>query len=216
MKSTTHDPETPVRRASQRRVASALRQPAELRNCAALSSRSSCSSLSSSRAALSGLAALSLSLVAAPARAADALVLVPDWPILGGLIVGFVVLMFPANQLIFKPIFRALDEREERIDGARSRASHIQRDADQVLADYEARIREARADAEAGRKGQIAAARQEQAAMTSAARAEAETRIEEARATLAGDLEGAREQMRTSAQELARAAAEQILGRSLS
>ena len=40
--------------------------------------------------------------------------------------------------------------------------------------------------------------------------------LEQARATLASDLETARDQMRSHAQELARSAAEQILGRSLS
>lgn len=154
--------------------------------------------------------------VATPALAADALVLEPNPPILGALIVGFVLLIFPANQLIFKPIFRALDEREERIQGARNRASQIQRDADGVLSDYETRIREARFDADTARKDAIAAARGEQTTMTAGARSEAEAEIERARAALAGELEDARVQMRADAQELARAAAAQILGRSLS
>jgi len=176
-------------------------------------------SISSSSVRSSGLRLLAFLIataaMATPALAADALVLEPDPPILIGLIVGFVVLMFPTNQLIFKPIFRALDERDERIEGARSRATQIQRDADTVLADYESRIREARIDADTTRKEQIAAARTEQGAMTGAARSEAEAQIERARATLASDLEDARQSMRADAQELARSAAEQILGRSL-
>ncbi len=193
MKSTTDEHETRMRGASQRGVVSARKA-----------------------LFLVPTVASAAVLVATPALAADALVLEPDMKLVLGLIVGFVILMFPANQLIFKPIFQALDERDERIQGSRSRAGQIQRDADSVLSDYESRIREARADADTARKEQIAAARSEQAQVTANARSEAEVQIEQARATLAGDLETAREQMRSSAQELARSAAEQILGRSLS
>lgn len=154
-------------------------------------------------------------LLAAPAFASDDLVILPDPKLLGIMIVGLALLIFPSNQLLFKPIFRAIDERADRIEGARSRAAHIQRDASAVLSDYENRIREARADADAARKESISAARTEQASMTAAARREAETRIEQARETLGRELESARTQMRTDARDLARAAAEQILGRSL-
>jgi len=209
--------------ASQRRVGSA---PSPLASPCSPCSAPSSASASPHRfariadAARVTVAAMGMTAVSAfaasPALASDALVLEPDPKILLGLIVGFVALIFPANQLIFKPIFHALDERDQRIDGARSRAGQIQRNADAVLADYESRIREARADADSVRKEQISAARSEQAAMTATARSEAETQLEQARATLAADLETARTQMRASAQELARSAAEQILGRSLS
>jgi len=161
-------------------------------------------------------ASLAAATLAAPAFAAEVLVLDPDPKLVAGLIVGFIALMFPTNQLIFKPIFRALDERDERIEGARTRATQIQRDADGVLSDYETRIREARADADAARKDSITAARSEHASLTADARSEAEVKIERARVTLAGDLVNARESMRGDARDLARAAAEQILGRSLS
>jgi F-type H+-transporting ATPase subunit b len=205
VKSTTDEHETRMRGASQRGVVSARSALTPVNRVAG-----------APLLAAMIVTFATFAMTATPALAADALVLEPDFPLILGLIVGFVVLMFPANQLIFKPIFQALDERDERIQGARSRAGQIQRDADGVLSDYETRIREARADADSARKEQIAAARSEQAQVTATARSEAEARIEQARATLAGDLETAREQMRSSAQELARSAAEQILGRSLS
>lgn len=160
--------------------------------------------------------ALLLVMSASPALASENLNLQPDLPVLGGLLVGFVLLILPANQLIFKPIFRALDERKSRIDGARNRARQIERDADNVLADYEARIRETRAEADEARKEQIKAARDEHAALTTAARAEAEGQIDRARQTLAADLVSAREATRAGVRDLSRAAAEQILGRSIS
>jgi F-type H+-transporting ATPase subunit b len=171
---------------------------------------------SRSRAACA-ICAIGLSLLASTsAYASDALVLEPDPPLLLGLIIGFALLIFPANELIFKPIFKALDERTERIEGARKRATKIERDADVLLNDYETRIREARAEADTARKESITEARREHGLLTASARGEAETQIERARATLANDLETARTQMSTEARALAESAAEQILGRSLS
>ena len=72
-------------------------------------------------------------LMAQPALASDKLVLVPEPVILSTMIVAFVLLIFPLNQLIFKPIFRSLDERASRIDGARNRSSQLQLDVDGVL-----------------------------------------------------------------------------------
>ena len=73
---------------------------------------------------------LSATAAALPAAAADELVLIPDYALFG-LIGGeegigmlwvmvalFVVLIFPLNALMFKPIFRALDARMDRIAGA--------------------------------------------------------------------------------------------------
>ena len=58
--------------------------------------------------------------------------------------------------------------------------------------------------------------REEQAALTSQTKQEAERQLESARADLARSLESARAGLRASADDLARAAAEQVLGRALS
>jgi F-type H+-transporting ATPase subunit b len=132
------------------------------------------------------------------------------------MLVGFVVLIFPLNALIFQPIFRALDARADRIQGARGRSAQLQSEADAVLEQYEQAIREARAEAEAARQRQLALAREEQASLTSAARRDAEEELERARADLGRSLEEARNTLRAGAEDLAQAAAEQVLGRALS
>lgn len=162
-----------------------------------------------------GLSALS-GLIAKPVLASDKLVLVPDPVVLSIMLVGFVLLIFPLNELIFKPIFRSLDERATRIEGARQRSSQLQREADSVLERYETAIREARSESEQARKGQLALAREEQATVTAQARGEAEGELERARTDLRRSLEEARANLRSSAEGLATAAAEQVLGRPLS
>lgn len=166
---------------------------------------------------------------ALPATAAEELVLIPDAGFLGLLpglgeglgtlwimLIGFVVLIFPLNALMFQPIFRALDERAERIQGARDRSTQLQSEADAVLDRYETAIREARRESESQRQGQLATAREEQAVLTTQARSDAEQELERARGELNQSLEEARATLRGSAEDLATAAAERILGRSLS
>jgi len=159
----------------------------------------------------------SVLLAAAPAMASGSLVLVPDWfGVLPFMLVGFVLLIFPLNALLFQPIFRALDERAERIAGARERSEQLQEEADTVLERYEEAIREARTEAEAARQGRLEGAREEQIQLTAAARGEAERELEGARGEMKQSIEAARASLRASAEGLAQAAAERVLGRTLS
>ena len=132
------------------------------------------------------------------------------------MLIGFVVLIYPLNSLMFQPVFRALDARAERIAGARSRSEQLEEEADSVLERYESTIREARTEAVGKRQAQLGTAREEQAALAAAARGESEEELARARAELANSLEEARNTLRQSAEGLASAAAEQVLGRPLS
>jgi F-type H+-transporting ATPase subunit b len=171
--------------------------------------------------------ALTSAALAGAAQAAENLEILPDAALPGvfgdgGLgtmwvmLIGFVVLIFPLNALIFQPIFRALDQRADRIQGARARSSQLQSEADDVLERYEHAIRDARAESEVARQTQLATAREEQASLTTAARRDAETELERARAELGRSLDEARDTLRAGAEDLATAAAEQVLGRALS
>ncbi len=162
------------------------------------------------------LVALGAWLMPGTALAADTLVLIPDLTVLTVMLVGFVVLIFPLNALLFRPIFRALDARAERIAGARDRSESLQRDADDVLERCEIAIREARSDAEAARQSQLESARADQVERTANARAEAERILDNARGELEASLGEARAQLRQQAEDLARSAAERVLGRTLS
>jgi len=174
----------------------------------------------------SGLA--SSVLLAGSAGASENLVIIPDARLFGlfgmgeGLgsmwimLIGFVVLAFPLNALIFQPIFRALDARAERIQGARDQSSQLDAEANNVLEQYESAIRDARVDAEANRQAELTAAREEQSTMTAQARSDAEAELARARTEMTRSLDEARATLRESAEDLATAAAEQVLGRTLS
>ncbi len=163
------------------------------------------------------VAALGVAVFANPALASDTnLVLVPDWTgILPLLLALFVLLMFPANALLFKPIFRVLDEREKRTDGTRKRADKIMRDAEETLAKYEQAVRDVREEAERDRKSGVATARTENAAVTAAAREQAQAEAERTGRELAEALEESRAVMRQQAESIATEAAARVLGRPL-
>jgi F-type H+-transporting ATPase subunit b len=153
--------------------------------------------------------------IALPVQAAgDSLEIFPDQRVFY-LIALFILLVFPVNKLLFHPIFRVLDERDARIEGARKRAAEVGAEAEATLGRYRSAVRSAREEAEGGRKQVLEEARREQAELTGGVRSEAEAEMNRAREAVAGALDDARAQMREQAQELAREAATRVLGRSL-
>jgi F-type H+-transporting ATPase subunit b len=158
---------------------------------------------------------VALLLAVAPAQAAGALKLEPELPILVALLVAFVLLVFPLNNVIFKPLFKVVDERTAKIEGARHRASKLEQDAEAAIKKYRGAIREARDEAEAARRVRLEAARSEQGSITGEARSEAEQEIARSRAEVAASLDEARTTLRGAAEGLAQVAAERILGRTI-
>ena len=180
------------------------------------------------------LATLALVLVAAPALAAGDLSIFPDliedalYGTHGGTIVAnplrstwlqlvllFVVIVFPLNALLFQPLLRTLEQRGEKIAGARSRASALSKQADEVLGRYEAAVSVARRDAENVRRQTLESARSEQTRIGSAARGTAEREVAQARAGVAGAVDAARVTLSGETERLAREVAAKVLGRPL-
>ena len=158
-----------------------------------------------------------LSLVASAAGASgDELEILPDPKLLLILIVFFTLLVFPMNALIFKPIFKVLDEREEKTAGTRRHADRLFADAEEVLERYETSVREVRQEAEADRKQTLEQARADAGNRSSDARAAAEREVARAREEVATALGQARSELRSQSQGLAREVAERVLGRSFS
>jgi F-type H+-transporting ATPase subunit b len=149
------------------------------------------------------------------AAAEGGLVLVPDPRLLLALIAFFVVLIAPANALVFKPLLRVLDERDARIAGIRTKAERLEHEAAAILARYEQAVRETREEGERGRRSLLSEVRAEVQREIAAARRDAEGRLETARGEIAASLESARASLRGQAHDLASQAASQVLGRAL-
>ncbi|HVS09735.1 MAG TPA: ATP synthase F0 subunit B, partial [Planctomycetota bacterium] len=134
---------------------------------------------------VASLSALAVWLAAAPAWAAaeEGLDIFPDARVLA-LIALFLILIYPSQKLLFVPLLRVLDERRERIEGARAKAERLSRDTDEVLARYESAVQSARGEAEVARRTALETARKNQTRLTAQARAEAEEELLAARATV--------------------------------
>ncbi len=130
--------------------------------------------------------------------------------------VAFIVLIFPLNALIFRPLLNVMEARDDRIAGNHRRAEGAQRQAEAALERYEESVLAARDEATLERRTRLDAARAEQLGITRTAREEVEREIERAREELEGSLAEARETLRAGSEELARLAAERILGRRVS
>jgi F-type H+-transporting ATPase subunit b len=167
------------------------------------------------QAALGAFAATSLLAGEALASEGD-LVLFPDPVMLGLLVALFLVLVYPVNALIFKPIFRVLAERDAKIAGPREKAENLFAEADEVLVRYEGSVRDVRAEAESARKQVLAAARGDGGSRTAEARSEAEREVAGARDEIASALDAARGELRAQTEGLAREVAARALGRPLS
>ena len=155
--------------------------------------------------------------IASPAVAAEGgLVLTPDLPMLLALLVLFIALIFPVNALLFRPIFAALDAREDKIAGTRTRADKLAAEAEEVLQRYQHSVREARESAEQERRSQLATAKGQASDTMGDARSEAEHEIAQARTEIQTALEAARVSLRDEAATLAREASTRILGRDVS
>jgi F-type H+-transporting ATPase subunit b len=161
-------------------------------------------------------AAVVFSAAAVAQASEEGLVLLPDPVLLPLLVVLFGAMVFPVNALILKPIFRVLDEREDKIAGTRRRAEKLTADAEQILERYEQAVREARQDAESDRKQTLVEARRTVLGTTTSARGEAEDRVNRAREEMASALAEARSVLRSQSQDLAREIASRALGRALS
>jgi F-type H+-transporting ATPase subunit b len=131
------------------------------------------------------------------------------------LLLLFVAIIVPLNALLFRPLLRTLEQRGEKIDGARARASAFSKEADAVLGRYETAVSAARRDAENVRRETLETARVEQARIGSAARATAEREVAQARAGVASALDSARSALRGETQRLAQDVAAKVLGRPL-
>ena len=163
-----------------------------------------------------GIAVLLVAALPGVAQATEELNLVPNTTIMVGLLIAFLLLVYPLNALLFKPIFRVLEEREERIAGARRRADQLEGEANDVIDRYRGAVNEVRDEAEQARRAQLESARSKQVDITTAAREAAEVEIDRARSEIRGAVDDARSSLRNEVESLARQAAERIAGRELS
>ena len=127
----------------------------------------------------------------------------------------FLTLFVVMRKFVFSPYLEAKRERESTIEGARSRAEATEEETHSKLARYERRVFEARREAAAGRSLARAQGEAKSQALLVSARGKADSKLQEVRAKIATSVPAAELALRTRADELAKAVACKVLGRSL-
>jgi F-type H+-transporting ATPase subunit b len=125
------------------------------------------------------------------------------------------LLIWPVNRLLIAPLVRVLQEREARTSGAGDQLAELREQGVRELEQLEARRNQARREAAERRLAILARGKAEEQRILGAAREEAAGALAQVRTSIAAELEEARAALRGDAQDLARLAAERILGRSL-
>lgn len=125
----------------------------------------------------------------------------------------FLLFIWVMNALLFRPTLRVIEDRQERIEGARKRAGELQERIEETVAKHTARIRDARMNGERERARLVQEATAEEERIASEGRERAARSTAEIRETIARDAGVARGELEGRAREFAALIAEQVLGR---
>lgn len=137
-----------------------------------------------------------------------------DWTLLLQF-ANFMVLLLVLNALLYKPLRAVLAARKATIDGDLAKARALDEEIQAQVAEYEAKLQEARQRGSQERMALRQAALAEEAKMLGAANEKASQRLQSLKEQVAGEAEAARQTLRSETEALARQVAGKVLGRSL-
>ena len=130
-------------------------------------------------------------------------------------LVNFLVLVLLLNAFLYKPIRKQLSDRNALISGAKEKSAAVDKEVQEKLASYEARMREIRAGAADERGALKKEAQLQEAAILEKARLASGEKLAGIKAQVAKEAEEARRTLKASAESLSADICEKVLGRSL-
>lgn len=128
-------------------------------------------------------------------------------------IIGFFVLLFVLNRLLYKPVFNILKQREEKIEGTLKKAEETETHVEEGLADYEKRLREAAVKGHEERARLRAEGQEREKEILEAARNEANKELSSMRDDLKKSKQEALASLKEEAKNISKDIAEKILER---
>ena len=137
-----------------------------------------------------------------------------DWTLLLQF-ANFMILLVVLNVLLFKPLRAALASRKATIDGDLARSRSLDEQVHAQVAEYEAKLQEARQRGSQERMALRQAAQSEEARLLGAANETASQRLQALKEQVAGEAETARQGLRGETEVLARQIAGKVLGRNV-
>jgi F-type H+-transporting ATPase subunit b len=128
---------------------------------------------------------------------------------------NFMILLVALNVLLYKPLRNAMAARKAIVDGDLAKARTADEQIKAQVAEYEAKLQEARQRGSQERAALRQAALTEEAQLLGSANEKASQRLQALKEQVAGDAEVARQGLRRETETLARQIAGKVLGRSL-
>lgn len=137
-----------------------------------------------------------------------------DWAFVFQL-VNFLVLVLLLNVFLYKPIRKVLADRAEQISGAKAKTVEVDREVQEKMALYEAKLREVKTKAGAERAAMVKEAQAEESALLEKARKDAGDSLASIKKRVAKEAADASELLKEQARSLSLDICEKVLGRSL-
>jgi F-type H+-transporting ATPase subunit b len=125
----------------------------------------------------------------------------------------FVVLLLILKPLLFDPMLRLFEEREERIERTIEKARDMDKASAKALAKYEAILTKAREAGSAERDQLRGQGAKKEAELTAHVRSQTAVTLEQGRGAIANEAKEARSKLQIEATTLGRAIASRVLGR---
>lgn len=134
---------------------------------------------------------------------------------LGIQIINFLLLIFILNILLFKPILGMIDKRKKQFEDSDAEVRRLQETVERKMADYEEKLRQAKAAAVEQKNEIIRQGAEEAKAAIDAVRAQIPGMMEEFQARMDQEIGAARTILAERSTQLSIEIAEKVLGRSL-
>ncbi len=137
-----------------------------------------------------------------------------DWTLLLQFL-NFMILLVILNKLLYRPLKKIIDERDETITGSYARAKDLEADIDEKMRRYQQQLNDAKVEANAERNKLKKLASEEEAAILAEAQGKATVRLKSIKTQVANEASDASQTLKGEAKSLAGQITTKILGREL-
>ncbi|MGD0821009.1 MAG: ATP synthase F0 subunit B [Desulfomonilia bacterium] len=127
--------------------------------------------------------------------------------------INFFLLIFILNKILYKPILKILEEREQRIEGQQQQAKKIIEDGQVILTDYNKKLYDAKIDAMNTKNAARNEASEQANGIIEDSRKKSEEIITRMQQEMASELTQAKKELDPELSVMAATIAQQILGR---
>jgi F-type H+-transporting ATPase subunit b len=127
--------------------------------------------------------------------------------------VNFFVLIFLLNVVLYKPILKVLEERDERVAGQQAEAKKIMEEGQALLSEYNQKLYNAKVEAMNAKNAARSQASEEAGRIIEEARKKAEDIVAEVQRQISVEIERAKKELEPDLVSMAATIAEKVLGR---